>query len=67
MMEFQIKSDAQITVLNYITGEVELIKIDNTLEQNDEDIEEYLENIGFNLNSINWMYSPNGTTIIQNN
>jgi hypothetical protein len=66
-MEFQIKSDAQITVLNYITGEVELIKIDNTLEQNDEDIEEYLENIGFNLNSINWMYSPNGTTIIQNN
>lgn len=67
MMEFQIKSDAQITVLNYITGEVELIKIDNTLKQNDEDIEEYLENIGFNLNSINWMYSPNGTTIIQNN
>ena len=67
MMEFQIKSDAQIAVLNYTTGEVELIKIDNTLGQNYEAIEEYLENIGFKLNSIDWMHSPNGTTIIQNN
>lgn len=67
MMEFQIKSDAQITVLNYITGEVELIKIDNTLGQNDEAIEEYLENIGFELDSINWMYYPEGITVIQNN
>jgi hypothetical protein len=66
-MEFQIKSDAQITVLNYITGEVELIKIDNTLEQNNEAIEEYLENIGFALDSINWMYYPEGITVIQNN
>jgi hypothetical protein len=66
-MEFQIKSDAQITVLNYITGEVELIKIDNTLEQNYEAIEEYLENIGFKLDSINWMYYPEGITVIQNN
>ncbi len=66
-MEFQIKSDAQIAVLNYTTGEVELIKIDNTLGQNYEAIEEYLENIGFKLNLIDWMHSPNGTTIIQNN
>lgn len=66
-MEFQIKSNAQIAVLNYITGEVELIKIDKTLKQNDEIVEEYLESIGFKLDSINWMYYPEGITLIQNN
>ena len=51
-----------IAILNYVTGEVDILRnVDMDLidhEYNGE-IEEYLDRIGYSLKHINWMSSKN--------
>lgn len=43
-----------ISILNYSTGEVDILHID---EESIEDIEDYLVSIGYRLNEISYMVS----------
>ena len=51
-----------IAILNYVTGEVDILRnVDMDLIDHEYhgEIEEYLDRIGYDLNDINWMSSKN--------
>ena len=44
-----------ITILNFINGTVHQLEFTNQENQSSEDMELFIEKLGFNLNNIEWM------------
>ena len=51
-----------ITILNFATGTVHQYEIDNSVE----DFEEFIDNEGFELNSVQWMVHDSSDVIYEN-
>lgn len=46
-----------ISILNYDTGEIDIISVSPNIERDNENIEDYLRSLGYKLSEISYMVS----------